>query len=84
VDLRPYILFGEKVNIVPGGLTRVALEKGSLWSIHLKRRKQRHMGSGTVIQHGVRRVRPCYRGLRQSLLDERYLERAENTCASSM
>jgi uncharacterized circularly permuted ATP-grasp superfamily protein len=30
VDLRPYILFGEKANIVPGGLTRVALEKGSL------------------------------------------------------
>lgn len=30
VDLRPYILFGEKVNIVPGGLTRVALAKGSL------------------------------------------------------
>jgi uncharacterized circularly permuted ATP-grasp superfamily protein len=30
VDLRPYILFGEKVTIVPGGLTRVALKKGSL------------------------------------------------------
>ena len=30
VDLRPYILFGDKINIVPGGLTRVALEKGSL------------------------------------------------------
>jgi len=30
VDLRPYILFADKVNIVPGGLTRVALEKGSL------------------------------------------------------
>jgi uncharacterized circularly permuted ATP-grasp superfamily protein len=30
VDLRPYILYGDKVNIVPGGLTRVALEKGSL------------------------------------------------------
>jgi uncharacterized circularly permuted ATP-grasp superfamily protein len=30
VDLRPYILFGDKVNIVPGGLTRVALKKGSL------------------------------------------------------
>jgi len=30
VDLRPYILFGDKVSIVPGGLTRVALEKGSL------------------------------------------------------
>lgn len=30
VDLRPYILYGEKVTIIPGGLTRVALKKGSL------------------------------------------------------
>jgi uncharacterized circularly permuted ATP-grasp superfamily protein len=30
VDLRPYILFGEEVTIVPGGLTRVALRRGSL------------------------------------------------------
>jgi len=30
IDLRPYILFGEKVTLVPGGLTRVALRKGSL------------------------------------------------------
>ena len=30
VDLRPYILFGERATIVPGGLTRVALRKGSL------------------------------------------------------
>jgi uncharacterized circularly permuted ATP-grasp superfamily protein len=30
VDLRPYVLFGEKTTIVPGGLTRVALTKGSL------------------------------------------------------
>jgi uncharacterized circularly permuted ATP-grasp superfamily protein len=30
VDLRPYVLFGEKVTIAPGGLTRVALRKGSL------------------------------------------------------
>ena len=30
VDLRPYILCGEKTSIVPGGLTRVALRKGSL------------------------------------------------------
>ena len=30
VDLRPYVLFGERVTIVPGGLTRVALRKGSL------------------------------------------------------
>ncbi|HVC00508.1 MAG TPA: circularly permuted type 2 ATP-grasp protein [Candidatus Dormibacteraeota bacterium] len=30
VDLRPYILYSDKVTIVPGGLTRVALRKGSL------------------------------------------------------
>ncbi len=30
VDLRPYILYGDKVTVVPGGLTRVALRKGSL------------------------------------------------------
>ncbi|WP_375449870.1 circularly permuted type 2 ATP-grasp protein [uncultured Devosia sp.] len=30
VDLRPYVLMGEDVRITPGGLTRVALKKGSL------------------------------------------------------
>ncbi len=30
IDLRPYILCGEKVTIIPGGLTRVALKRGSL------------------------------------------------------
>jgi uncharacterized circularly permuted ATP-grasp superfamily protein len=30
IDLRPYIINGEKIVIVPGGLTRVALRKGSL------------------------------------------------------
>ncbi|WP_306030989.1 circularly permuted type 2 ATP-grasp protein [Stappia sp. MMSF_3263] len=30
VDLRPYVLVGDKVRITPGGLTRVALKKGSL------------------------------------------------------
>jgi uncharacterized circularly permuted ATP-grasp superfamily protein len=31
VDLRPYVLFGaEEITVVPGGLTRVALRKGSL------------------------------------------------------
>lgn len=31
VDLRPYVLFaGEKTTLVPGGLTRVALRRGSL------------------------------------------------------
>ena len=30
VDLRPFILCGEKITVVPGGLTRVALPRGSL------------------------------------------------------
>jgi uncharacterized circularly permuted ATP-grasp superfamily protein len=30
IDLRPYVLYGEKIRIVPGGLTRVALKEGSL------------------------------------------------------
>lgn len=30
IDLRPYILYGEKIYVTPGGLTRVALRKGSL------------------------------------------------------
>jgi uncharacterized circularly permuted ATP-grasp superfamily protein len=30
VDLRPYILFDGDIHVVPGGLTRVALRKGSL------------------------------------------------------
>ena len=30
VDLRPYCLVGERIELVPGGLTRVALREGSL------------------------------------------------------
>jgi uncharacterized circularly permuted ATP-grasp superfamily protein len=30
VDLRPYILCGKDIYVVPGGLTRVAMKKGSL------------------------------------------------------
>nr|PZN16913.1 MAG: hypothetical protein DIU78_24730 [Pseudomonadota bacterium] len=30
VDLRPYVLYGEDVRVIPGGLTRVALRRGSL------------------------------------------------------
>lgn len=30
VDLRPYILYGDDMYVLPGGLTRVALKKGSL------------------------------------------------------
>ncbi len=30
VDLRPYILYGKEIFVLPGGLTRVALKTGSL------------------------------------------------------
>ena len=30
IDLRPYILCGRRIHVVPGGLTRVALREGSL------------------------------------------------------
>ncbi|NNM29047.1 MAG: circularly permuted type 2 ATP-grasp protein, partial [Akkermansiaceae bacterium] len=30
VDLRPFILYGDEPSIIPGGLTRVALNRGSL------------------------------------------------------
>jgi uncharacterized circularly permuted ATP-grasp superfamily protein len=30
IDLRPYVIYGEDIEVVPGGLTRVALTKGSL------------------------------------------------------
>jgi uncharacterized circularly permuted ATP-grasp superfamily protein len=29
IDLRPFILYGEGVRVLPGGLTRVALRRGS-------------------------------------------------------
>ena len=30
VDLRPFIIYGREIYVLPGGLTRVAMEKGSL------------------------------------------------------
>ena len=30
IDLRPFVLSGKEVQMVPGGLTRVALKDGSL------------------------------------------------------
>ena len=30
IDLRPFVLSGERVEVIPGGLTRVALRRGSL------------------------------------------------------
>ena len=30
IDLRPFVLSGKQMQMVPGGLTRVALKEGSL------------------------------------------------------
>lgn len=30
IDLRPFVLSGERIEVIPGGLTRVALNRGSL------------------------------------------------------
>ncbi|AHF89083.1 hypothetical protein OpiT1DRAFT_05978 [Opitutaceae bacterium TAV1] len=30
IDLRPFILYGKKTTVIPGGLTRVALRRGSI------------------------------------------------------
>jgi uncharacterized circularly permuted ATP-grasp superfamily protein len=30
IDLRPFVIQGREIHVVPGGLTRVALTKGSL------------------------------------------------------
>lgn len=30
IDLRPFVLYGEEIKVLAGGLTRVALPKGSL------------------------------------------------------
>ena len=30
IDLRPFVIYGEDIEVVPGGLTRVALRRGSL------------------------------------------------------
>jgi uncharacterized circularly permuted ATP-grasp superfamily protein len=30
IDLRPFVISGEKIEVIPGGLTRVALRRGSL------------------------------------------------------
>ena len=31
VDLRPFIVYGREIYVLPGGLTRVALRKGRWW-----------------------------------------------------
>jgi uncharacterized circularly permuted ATP-grasp superfamily protein len=30
LDLRPFVIYGKHIEVVPGGLTRVAMRQGSL------------------------------------------------------
>jgi uncharacterized circularly permuted ATP-grasp superfamily protein len=46
VDLRPFILSGRETNVTTGGLTRVALRKGSLVVNSRRRRQQGHLDRG--------------------------------------
>ena len=77
VDLRPYVLYGDKVTIVPGGLTRVALKQ---WIA----RCELVAGRGQQGYLGAERSRweetPMLSRVADSLYwMSRYLERAEHT-----
>ena len=73
VDLRPYILCGEKVVIAPGGLTRVALRKGSLVV-------NSSQGGGSKDTLGAWASTDMLSRVADSLYwMSRYLERAEHT-----
>lgn len=46
IDLRPYVLSGQEMRLVPGGLTRVALTEGRWWSIRRRAAEPRILGDG--------------------------------------
>ena len=72
VDLRPYIVSGTSTWVLPGGLTRTALVKGSLVvNSSQGGRQQGHLG------HGERPM--ISRVAEHCFWMSRYLERAENT-----
>ena len=74
VDLRPYVLYGDDVTIVPGGLTRVALRKGSLVV-------NSSQGGGSKDTWVLRGLAPMLLSRVADALYwiSRYLERAEHT-----
>ena len=46
VDLRPFILYGQDIFVLPGGLTRVALQEGLAGrQLVARRRQQGHLGA---------------------------------------
>ncbi len=78
VDLRPFVLVSpDGVDITPGGLTRVALKKGSLVvNSSAGRRHQGQLGAGGLMAGNRAMLGRTANGIFWMF---RYLERAENT-----
>ena len=87
VDLRPYVLCGKDIYVLPGGLTRVAMTQGVAGGQLLAgRRKQGHLGAGRAGRAGAEGSgdeRRSHQPLLSRVADAvywmgRYIERAEN------
>ena len=59
VDLRPFVLYGDDIKVMPGGLTRVALPEEAWSSTARKGAAPRTPGSCTTGQPGRRRLEPA-------------------------
>ena len=91
VDLRPYILYGKDIYVLPGGLTRVALRKGSLvvnssqgggskdtWVVVPDGRGRKRRGRWQRKRHAGRNAVMLSRVADSIFWMSRYIERAEN------
>ena len=75
VDLRPFVLCGDTVEVIPGGLTRVALRKGSL----VVNSSQGGGSKDTWVLAPEERVTMLARHAESLFWAGRYIERAEST-----
>ena len=87
VDLRPYVLYGKEIYVLPGGLTRVAMKQGLAGGqLVAGRRQQGHLGAGAATARRRRSAAiamPHTSPLLSRVADSvywmgRYIERAEN------
>ena len=69
LDLRPFVLVGDRVRLTPGGLTRVALREGLAGGqLQPGRRHQGHLGTAGLAMTGRGRMpSPCGRQRAQRL-----------------
>ncbi len=75
IDLRPYVLSGKTVNLVPGGLTRVALREGSL----VVNSSQGGGTKDTWVARDLKAYAMLCRTANELFWMARHIERAENT-----